>query len=49
MTFRTRLVLISALAVAAAVVAASAITYVLVRDELRGEVVKRYRLYEKAL
>jgi two-component system, OmpR family, sensor histidine kinase MprB len=38
MSFRARLVLISALAVAAAVVAASALTYVLVRDELRGEV-----------
>jgi two-component system, OmpR family, sensor histidine kinase MprB len=38
MTFRARLVLVSALAVAVAVVAASAITYVLVRDELRGEV-----------
>ena len=35
MTFRTRLVLISALAVAAAVVVASAFTYVLVRDEPR--------------
>jgi two-component system, OmpR family, sensor histidine kinase MprB len=38
MSFRARLVLVSALAVAAAVVAASALTYVLVRDELRGEV-----------
>src|SRR5262245_12676340 len=38
MTFRARLVLISALAVATAIVAASALTYVLVRDELRGEV-----------
>jgi two-component system, OmpR family, sensor histidine kinase MprB len=38
MSFRARLVLISALAVAAAVVAASALTYVLVRDELRGQV-----------
>jgi two-component system sensor histidine kinase MprB len=38
MSFRARLVFISALAVAAAVVAASALTYVLVRDELRGQV-----------
>jgi len=38
MTFRTRLTLIVALAVAVAVVGASAITYVLVRGELRGEV-----------
>ena len=38
MSFRARLVLASALAVAAAVVAASALTYVFVRGELRGEV-----------
>ena len=39
MSFRTRLVLISALwPAAAAVVVASALTYVLVRDELRGQV-----------
>jgi two-component system, OmpR family, sensor histidine kinase MprB len=37
-SFRARLVLTSAAAVALAVVAASALTYVLVRDELRGEV-----------
>jgi two-component system sensor histidine kinase MprB len=38
MSFRTRLVLASALAVALAIVAASALTYVLVRDELRSQV-----------
>ena len=38
MTFRTRLTLAVALAVAIAVVGASAITYVLVRNELLGEV-----------
>src|SRR5262245_4354640 len=38
MSFRARLVLASAAAVALAIVAASAITYVLVRDELRGQV-----------
>jgi two-component system, OmpR family, sensor histidine kinase MprB len=38
MSFRARLVLISAAAVALAVVGASAVTYVLVRDELRGQV-----------
>ncbi len=38
MTFRTRLTLAVALAVAVAVAGASALTYVLVRNELRGEV-----------
>lgn len=38
MTFRARLILASAAAVAVAVAAASAITYVVVRDQLRGEV-----------
>jgi two-component system sensor histidine kinase MprB len=38
MTFRTRLILLGALAVAIAVAAASAITYVVVRGQLRGEV-----------
>ena len=38
MSFRARLVLASALAVALAIVAASALTYVLVRDELLGQV-----------
>jgi two-component system sensor histidine kinase MprB len=38
MTFRTRLILLGALAVAVAVAAASAITYVIVRGQLRGEV-----------
>ena len=38
MTFRTRLTLAVALAVAIAVAGASAITYVLVRNELRGQV-----------
>jgi two-component system sensor histidine kinase MprB len=38
MSIKARLVLASALAVALAVVAASAVTYVLVRDELRGQV-----------
>jgi two-component system sensor histidine kinase MprB len=38
MTFRTRLILLGALAAAIAVVAASAITYVVVRGQLRGEV-----------
>ncbi len=38
MTFRTRLTLAVAVAVAVAVAGASALTYVLVRNELRGEV-----------
>ena len=38
MSFRTRLTLAAAAAVAVAVVAASAITYAVVRNELRGEV-----------
>jgi two-component system, OmpR family, sensor histidine kinase MprB len=38
MTFRTRLILLGALAVAITVVAASAITYVVVRGQLRSEV-----------
>jgi two-component system, OmpR family, sensor histidine kinase MprB len=38
MTFRTRLILLAALAVAITVVVASAITYVVVRGQLRGEV-----------
>jgi two-component system, OmpR family, sensor histidine kinase MprB len=38
MSIKARLVLASALAVALAVVAASAVTYVFVRDELRGQV-----------
>ena len=38
MSFRTRLVLVAAGAVAVVVVLASAITYAIVRDELRGQV-----------
>jgi two-component system sensor histidine kinase MprB len=38
MSFRTRLTLAAAAAVAIAVVAASAITYAVVRDELRGQI-----------
>jgi two-component system sensor histidine kinase MprB len=38
MTFRTRLILLGALAAAVAVAAASAVTYVVVRGQLRGEV-----------
>jgi two-component system sensor histidine kinase MprB len=38
MSFRARLTLVGAVAVALAVAAASGITYVLVRDQLRGEV-----------
>ena len=38
MSFRTRLTLAAAAAVAVAVVGASAITYALVRNELRGQV-----------
>jgi two-component system sensor histidine kinase MprB len=43
MTFRRRLVLLSAAAVAAAVVLASGISYLVVRDELRDQVDKRLR------
>lgn len=38
MTFRTRLILVGTAAVAVAIAAASAVTYVVVRDELRGQV-----------
>src|SRR6185295_7317475 len=38
MTFRTRLTLVATTAVAAAVVLASAVIYVFIRGELRGEV-----------
>src|ERR671934_163070 len=38
MTFRARLTLVAAAAVALAVILASAIVYVLVRDQLRGQV-----------
>jgi two-component system sensor histidine kinase MprB len=37
-SFRTRLTLVAAIAVAVAVAAASAVTYVVVRDQLRGEI-----------
>jgi two-component system sensor histidine kinase MprB len=38
MSFRTRLIVVAALAVAAAIAAASALVFVLVRSELRGQV-----------
>lgn len=38
MSFRTRLTLVAAVAVAVAIAAASAVTYVVVRDQLRGEI-----------